>query len=216
MVVDLNELDRAGFSFTTDVPETDLINIIGPLGSIRVDPRSPEPVREIRPQPAHSAKQNTLSSRYGTSAFPFHTDTAHWDQPARYLVLYCVDPGDGNRATLLQDSYAWQLDDAEKELACRALWSIGHVRPRLRMLARRTAGGLTIRYDKDCMRPMTAEARALDALIELRISSTVQKQIDWRPQCFLVIDNHRMVHARGKSDQADINRVLKRILAGGE
>src|SRR5258708_33000235 len=111
-------------------------------GPIRVDRRSPEPVRDIRPQPVHSAKQNTLSSRYGTDAFPFHTDTAHWDQPARYLVLYCVNPGEGNRATLLQDSRVWQHDDAQKDRACRALWKNGHVRPRLCMLAERTKHGL--------------------------------------------------------------------------
>jgi alpha-ketoglutarate-dependent taurine dioxygenase len=215
MALDINELERAGYSFMRGICQTDLINIVQHLGPIRVDRRSPEPVRDIRPQPVHSAKQNTLSSRYGTNAFPFHTDTAHWDQPARYLVLYCLDPGEGKRPTLLQDSRAWQLDDAEKELACRALWTTGHVRPRLCMVAERTGDCFAIRYDKDCMRPMTAEARELEALIEFRINRTAQRQIDWESGCLLVIDNQRMVHARGKSNQIDTNRVLKRILIGG-
>jgi L-asparagine oxygenase len=215
MTLDVNELQRVGYSFTGGVCQTDLIEIVQHLGSIRVDRRSPEPVRDIRPQPVHSAKQNTLSSRYGTTAFPFHTDTAHWDQPARYLALYCFDPGEGRRPTLLQDSHAWQLDGAEKELACRALWRTGHVRARLCMLAQRTADCLAIRYDKDCMRPMTAEARELEMIIECRINRTARKQIDWEFGCLLVIDNHRMVHARGKSNRIDTNRVLKRILIGG-
>jgi alpha-ketoglutarate-dependent taurine dioxygenase len=214
--LDINELEHAGYSFTHGIYQKDLIEIVQQLGPIRVDLRSPEPVREIRPQPADSAKQNTLSSRYGTNAFPFHTDTAHWDQPARYLVLYCVDPGEGKRPTLLQDSRAWQISDAEKELACRALWTTGHVRPRLCMLAARTTNYLTIRYDKDCMRPMTAEARRLEALIEFRIDQTDQKQIDWGAGDLLVIDNQRMLHARGKSNRTDANRILKRILIGGD
>jgi alpha-ketoglutarate-dependent taurine dioxygenase len=215
MFLDISELEREGFLFTHGICEIDLIDIAQQLGPIRVDPRSPDPVRDIRPQPVRSAKKNTLSSRYGTDAFPFHTDTAHWDQPARYLVLYCVHPGEGSRPTLLQDSRAWQLDDAQKDMACRALWKTGHVRPRLCVLAERTERGLSVRYDKDCMRPMTAEARELEALVESRMSCSIQRQIDWRPECLLVIDNQRMVHARGKSDRPDVSRVLKRVLIGG-
>src|SRR5262249_813299 len=64
-------------------------------------------------------------------------------------------------------------------------------------------------------RPMTAEARELEALIEFQICRTVQTQIDWEPRCLLIIDNQRMVHARGKSNCTDENRTLKRILIGG-
>ncbi len=64
------------------------------------------------------------------------------------------------------------------------------------------------------MRPMTAEARGLEALIEFRISGAAQTRIDWEPESLLVINNRRMIHARGKSAQlelepsveADINR----------
>lgn len=215
VTIEINKIERLGYSFTQGVSEVDLIDIVQQLGSIRVDPRSPEPVRDIQPQVAHSANKNTLSSRYGTNAFPFHTDTAHWDQPARYLVLYCVDPGEGKRSTLLQDSRSWQLNDNEWELACRALWKTAHVRPRLCMLASCSEGRLTIRYDMDCMRPMTTEARELGALIELQIKQGDQTQINWEPECLLVIDNRRMVHARGKANRVDENRMLKRILIGG-
>ncbi|UTD28991.1 hypothetical protein DB459_20920 [Bradyrhizobium sp. WD16] len=216
MSLDVSQLESNGFVFARGVHETDLIDIVRHLGNVRVDPRSPIAVRDIRPQPLSSAKANTLSSRYGTDAFPFHTDTAHWDRPARYLALFCVDPGEGARATLLQDSRAWQLQDGEIELACRALWKTGHVRPRLCMLAERSADGIAIRYDKDCMRPMTKEARELEALVEQRINRSEMTRVPWEPECLLVIDNRRMVHARGASKRPDANRVLKRILIGGE
>jgi L-asparagine oxygenase len=92
MSLDNGALERDGYSFEHGVCQADLMDTVQQLGGIRVDRRSPDPVRDIRTQPIHSAKENTLSSRYGTDAFPFHTDTAHWDQPARYLALYCVDP----------------------------------------------------------------------------------------------------------------------------
>jgi alpha-ketoglutarate-dependent taurine dioxygenase len=216
MLLDEHGLERDGYSFMPDVRERDLSHTVRQLGPIRVDPRTPEPVRDIRPQLLQVAKENTLSSRYGTDAFPFHTDTAHWDRPARYLVLYCVDPGEGKRATLLQDSRLWRLDEVEKDLACRALWKTGHLRPRLCVLAEGAGGELTIRYDMDCMRPMTKEAQELKVLVEARISCSAQLRIEWQPECLLIIDNRRMVHARGKSSQPDKHRVLKRMLIGGD
>jgi L-asparagine oxygenase len=75
---------------------------------------------------------------------------------------------------------------------------------------------MKIRYDKDCMRPMTAEAHAMKAIIDSRISRSTRKQIDWQPATLLVIDNRRMVHARGTSNQIDSSRVLKRILIGAD
>ncbi|MHC2256472.1 L-asparagine oxygenase [Bradyrhizobium embrapense] len=215
MSIDVSQLESNGFVFARGVRESDLLDIVRPLGNIRMDPRSPMPVRDIRPQRPNSAKANTLSSRYGTDAFPFHTDTAHWDQPARYLVLFCVHPGNGQRETLLQDSRVWKLEEDETELACRALWKTGHVRPRLCMLAQRSADGIAVRYDKDCMRPMTREARELEALVEQRINCSEKTHVSWEPKCLLIIDNQRMVHARGSSARPDANRVLKRILIGG-
>src|SRR5258708_9304555 len=215
MSLDARGLERDGYTFIRHIRETDLIEIVQQLGPVRVGPSSPELVREIRPQPVQFAKKNTLSSRYGTDAFPFHTDTAHWDRPARYLALYCVDPGDGKRTTLIQDSRLWCLDDAERDLACRALWKTGHIRPRLCMLAESTENELTIRYDMDCMGPMTREAREVKAFVEARISTSATTQIDWQSEGLLVIDNRRMLHARGRSNGPDTSRVHKRILIGG-
>jgi hypothetical protein len=95
MSIDVGQLELNGFVFARGVRETDLIGIVQHLGNVRFDPRSPMPVRDISPQLPSSAKANTLSSRYGTDAFPFHTDTAHWDHPAKYLALFCVNPGEG-------------------------------------------------------------------------------------------------------------------------
>lgn len=145
MSIDVIGLERNGYSFTHGVCQTGLIDTVQKLGPIRVDQRSPDPVRDIRPQPISLAKTNTLSSRYGTEAFPFHTDTAHWDQPARFLALYCVNPGAGKRPTLLQDSYGWRFDEHAEDLACRALWKTGHVQPRLCTVAERSKRGRAIR-----------------------------------------------------------------------
>lgn len=214
MAFDRSCLKRDGFAIARDVKETDLLGIIQELGPIEVDQRSPQLIRDIRPQQTSVAKPNTLSSRYGVRSFPFHTDTAHWDSPARYLLLYCVSPGQGARPTLLQDSLAWQLSEEEKDLACRALWAVGHRRVRLSHVATRSGDQLSVRYDMDCMRPMTKEAIELKAILESRINASAQRRIDWQIGNLLVIDNHRMIHARGEAQRLDPDRLLKRILLG--
>lgn len=214
MTLNFDTLDSEGFCTAHGIRDTDLLRLIEPLGRIRVDPRNPEPVRDIQPQQAGGAKPNTLSSRYGTGGFPFHTDTAHWERPARYLLLYCVSPGEGIRPTRLQDSRAWQLTAQEMDLACRALWAVGHRRVRLAHLAVRARDRLSLRYDMDCMRPMTTEATELKALLQHRIETTAETRITWEPTTLLAIDNHRIVHARGEAQRPDANRLLKRILIG--
>lgn len=215
MNVDLDKLERHGFVFQRGFHAEDLLVFSERIGPIRYDPRSPELIREILPQQVVDAKKNTLSSRYGTGSFPFHTDCAHWDRPAQYLLLFCVNPGEGRRQTLLQDSQSWTLATDEEELACRALWRTGHVRSRLCTVCERSVRGLTVRYDTDCMRPMTAEAREVALLLEANIEKSQQCEIDWEENCLLVVDNRRMVHARGKGELPDKSRVLKRILVGG-
>jgi len=64
------------------------------------------------------------------------------------------------------------------------------------------------------MRPMTAQSRELSSLLELRLEKAPVHQIEWEEDCLLVLDNHRVVHARGKSNKADSDRWLKRILLG--
>ena len=214
MALDFNTLKKDGFCIVRGIRESDLLSIVQPLGQIRMDPRSPEPIRDIQPQGAGIAKPNTLSSRYGVGSFPFHTDAAHWERPARYLLLYCVSPGEGIRPTLLQDSNTWQLNCDEMDLACRALWAVGNRHARLSHVAVRSGDQLSIRYDMDCMRPMTAEARELQALLASRIQATAQKRIDWQAASLLAIDNHRMLHARGEAQRPDASRILKRILVG--
>src|SRR5436309_1678455 len=106
-------VDRDGFFVSTRIDGVDLYEIGRSLGEIRVDKRNPDPIRDISPQEVTEASENTLSSRFGTSEFPFHTDTAHWQKPAQYILFHCVSPGRGDRPTLLQDTRHWKLTRAE-------------------------------------------------------------------------------------------------------
>ena len=208
------QLEAQGYHLAYGVCPEVLLEFIAPLGTILVDPRSPTPVREIRPQTMADAKANTLSSRYGLGAFPFHTDSAHWNIPARYLVLHCVQPGSGERPTLIQDSLGWTEGDDLKNAAIREVWKSGHARPQLCTAGIMIKDRFAVRFDEGCMTPMTAAASRLRTKIRDYIDSSPIINVIWAPRTVLILDNHRMLHARGAASRPDPDRVLSRILVG--
>ncbi len=115
------EVDDTGFFVADRVSPDELPGIAATLGEVRMDPRSLEPIRNICPQLRAEAKPNTLSSRYGMGPFPFHTDVAHWLLSARFVILYCQQPGSGARPTLLLDSWSWDLSEAQRRALTREI-----------------------------------------------------------------------------------------------
>lgn len=210
----LGALDESGYALFGAVCADNVQRLGELLGEIRVDPRSPQSVRDIRPQTLYEAKPNTLSSRYGAGGFPFHTDVAHWEEPARYVLLYCEQPGSGARPTHLQNTWVWTLSPDDKSAALTEVWKTGHLRPQLCTVGRLGSRGLALRFDEACMQPMTAGARKLRRTLVDQIRKCHVIDVNWTARMLLIIDNHRMLHARGRARQLDRDRVLKRALIG--
>jgi alpha-ketoglutarate-dependent taurine dioxygenase len=71
-----------------------------------------------------------------------------------------------------------------------------------------------VRFDEACMSPMTAQAEAVRQRVLQNIRASNVINIDWRPRMLLIIDNRRMLHARGAAIREDADRTIKRILVG--
>ncbi len=203
-----------GYTLLPHVRHEDLEYIAQTLGPIEVDKRNPEKIREIRPEPISSASPNTLSSRHGMGSFPFHTDCAHWTRPARYLLLYCINPGSGNRPTLALDTRKWNWSESQERALCNEVWKRALKQPRLCTVAEKTDVGLSIRFDEACMKPVTTGAKILLTTIRDQVERSPKIPIPWLSGDLLLLDNHRMLHSRGESSTPDPDRLLKRILVG--
>lgn len=185
------------------------------LGNVTHDPRHPCDFRRISPQPLESATPNTLSSRYGTGAFPFHTDAAHWATPPAYVLLYCDSPGRGRRRTLVHDAWVWPLSAEERCAVLEGVWRVAYRRPFLATAGVRASDSLHLRFDPGCMRPYGRRAdAALDAII-YNLNRGRIMDFEWQSGKLLVIDNRRCLHARSDAVEADGDRVMCRILVGG-
>jgi L-asparagine oxygenase len=214
MRLDREAVQRRGYLRLIDVNFNDIERIAGSFGPILMDARHPSRVRLISPQRTEDANQNTLSSRYGTGAFTFHTDCAHWERPASFLLLYCVARGSGRRPTHLIDSCSWDWSPEMKIAACSEVWSRALLSPQLCTLGARCGDRVAIRYDEDCMRPLTRGAERVRDFVRDSIETSRSLAIEWSNGDVLVIDNARMLHARGAAISDDQDRVLARVLIG--
>jgi len=209
-------IGECGYFIANGIDASEVLPVASALGTIRVDPRHPHATRDIRPQREDEAAANTLSSRFGLGRFPFHTDTAHWGQPCRYLLLYCKHPGAGQRPTHLQDSRLWPLNHHFKHSIMVDVWKTGHFQPHLCTVAKLRADFMTVRFDTACMRPMTGSATHLRSFLNRCIENSPCIDIQWAAGTILVLDNHRMLHARGAAKEIDQDRVIQRVLIGGD
>ena len=192
--------------------DDDLVAFARAFGRIGLEPRDPRPVRPVSPSSENEARKNTLSSRYGFGPFPFHTDTAYWREPASFLLLYCVNPGRADRATLVSDSRRWNHPDRIADLMASSVWKVQRNRDAfLTRLAVRTAAGLAFRYDPHCMCPVGSDNARLSSVVE-RLANDSHVAISWSTGDLLIVDNRRALHARGPVTVPDPDRVLKRIL----
>ena len=213
-VSDLDALENQGYCVLEDISEARMWDIASELGSPMPETRDGQVLRLIRPQSERTSPPNTLSSRYGLSSFPFHTDAAYWLKPPRYVILRCVDPGEGNRCTLLSDTYTW-LSKRKWNILTRAVCAVAGRQPFLAAIAEYDENrGFAIRYDADCMKPTSNWAKEALALISTDHSNTPVTEIHWHSGELLVIDNKRLLHARGRSSILDSSRLHQKILIG--
>ena len=86
------------------------------------------------------------------------------------------------------------------------------ISPFLCTIAKAVGRKLMIRYDRDCMRPALPAFSQAQNLLVRELGRAERVEIRWEVGDLLVIDNHRILHARGVATASDSYRCLKRIL----
>ena len=211
-----SEIGHKGFATISGIQLADVMSLAKDLGEVTMDKRSPDLYRRISPQNQDVTKINTLSSRYGMGEFPFHTDVAHWKKPASYVLLYCEDVGAGHRPTQLIDTQAWSISTSLRHSLTCELWKSGYISPMLCTVGSDVNGDLSIRYDLGCMRPTGTKSHKLKKQLGELVLSSQKMTINWTCGLLVLIDNTRILHARGQACVPDTDRVIIRVLVGGK
>ena len=164
------------------------------------------------PRPQGVAPSSTLSALHGVGSFPFHTETAHWRTPVDWVILRCVNPGSGNRPTLLIDGFSLNLKNTEIYQLTRSLMVVRNgARSFLAPLAKQDNESLFFRHDPGCMRPVSKIDRTALNIIENRIIRATPTEVFWETGRCLIFDNRRILHSRAASQVVDFDRRLERI-----
>lgn len=165
--------------------------------------------QKLQPTDKRAANPRSLSRQYSIGEFPLHVDMAHWITPCRYVLLGCVDPGAGRRATTLLDVFRLNFPPAVMDLLYSAPFRVLNGRKSFfaTIFSRDRA---FIRFDPGCMAPISSEGSSAQEAI-LKNSSNVES-IAWRAGRVLLIDNWRVLHGRSGSVCGDGERILLRVL----
>lgn len=212
----IRDLEYRGWTSLRGVQTTsDMVAVAKLLGRPLAGPTG-EVVRILTPIDAREARSGSLSATHGRGAFPFHTDTAFWPRPARYLVMRVV--GDQRRPTkLLSLDQVWcRLSVATSSDIQRSVWRArGYAGAFYCSMLLRTGLSCSWRYDVQSMRPANrAAVRARDAMETAIERSEDQINVSWSESDCLIVDNWRMMHARGPAPPDERTRILFRIYVG--
>jgi alpha-ketoglutarate-dependent taurine dioxygenase len=198
-----------------NVDAQNLLAIASQVGPVTSDPRQQDRIKALRPQSQFQAPTNSLSSRHGTGAFPFHTDCAHWRTPPEHVLLYCCAPGRGRRATLILETSALALTDAARRALRDGVWRTAHRRPFLTSILEGRVEGDAWRFDPECMHPFSPTARLATSLLNQSLCSLTPTVHHWTAGDLLILANRHVLHARALSDGPDPDRILLRVFVGG-
>lgn len=170
-------------------------------------------ISRLSPVPSSKARPGTMSSMFGVGGFPMHTDTAHWPTPARYILLRSTGIR-SPRPTLLVEHGFLNLDDKTQAATRHGIWLVrGPHGPFFCSMTFDANGSRGFRYDSCCMVPQNRSAHYAQQNVQQALSRLNPITISWKPNLAIIIDNWRMLHARGEAPNTDDSeRVIERIL----
>jgi alpha-ketoglutarate-dependent taurine dioxygenase len=178
------------------------------LGTI-IPGRFRQSVEKVVPQTTDAAYAGSLSSRYGLSALPLHTDTAHWVVPCRYLVIACAAVGPVPAPTNLLDVRRAALAEHEATACRNSVFLIRNARHSF-YGSIMESGRQFVRIDPGCMSPVSMDGPcALHSLSADRHRAILHSH-QWSVGDLLIIDNWRVLHGRGNREPTAPGRVLLR------
>ncbi len=210
---DLSVLQREGFALSEVGPaDADILAAARSLGTPFTPAGMPD-IQTLRPRELSEAPSNTYSGNFGTGAFPFHTDMAHWHRPPRYMLFVCIVP-DPQVATRI---VRWRDVNERVDAGCLSRARFRPRRPQQGAMYRlRARDGDIHRWDSLFILPDNQSGRQLrDEMLALDLGALCKDIVLDRCGMALVIDNWRVLHARSPIAPTS-PRVVKRVYIEGD
>lgn len=170
-------------------------------------------VQELVPSLSSMAKPATFSRRYGTDAFPFHTDLANWTTPPRFVLLRSATGPTSvpTRVTLPLEQVVPDLEPLRRA----TFYARASRRSFMCAIFSHHCGTTLLRWDSQAMRPLDSYSKKIAACFERFLQALPgggSSDFHWcgRDEA-LVVDNWRVLHSRPPAVDAPERR-LERVL----
>lgn len=207
---------RDGWVFVSPQGADWAFGILSELGpSISTGPNSAK-YTDLVPYETFAAPPGSMSSKIGTNEQPPHTDRAHIPTPPRFVVLRCIEPGEGSCPTNL-----WAVDEAKLSsdrpavlTSLQWVFCDGRNAAFYAPILEWTQGHLRIRFDPCCMQPASFCSDTVTHAEQTIKQYTQRAIIHWQAGALLVIDNWRCLHARAIGAERAKSRRLRRWYLG--
>jgi L-asparagine oxygenase len=205
-----------GFAFVRGLsPDASTLKAVTKLGAVDVV-EGLAPIQALVPMEVSQAPPNTYSGNFGMSAFPLHTDLAHWATPPRFLALRCVS-GSAAVATRVLDGQAlinrFGLRSLRRALvhSRRPIQNRKQLFPLLERLSEDAPHRL--RWDSIYLRPASEAASAIFEEISIFLATTKAEEFRLlEAGDTLIIDNWRCLHGRSAVSEHSIRKIERAYL----
>jgi alpha-ketoglutarate-dependent taurine dioxygenase len=213
-----NQLNDQGFIFTREASRPAIEQVLNHLGSLVPHQRTNLWHNDLIPLTNERARPGSMSSFVGTGEQPSHTDGAHMLVPPRYLVFYCLDPGESPCHTNLWITSQKALLLSRPRILTEATWVFndGVQDPFYAPITEARGGLVRVRFDPFCMCAAPSSCGTVSSAEVTLLSYTSFVRIEWSTSSMLIIDNWRCLHARGAGAALAPSRRLRRWTIGAQ
>lgn len=165
---------------------------------------------QLVPTDQLKARRNTLSSRFGLSEFPLHTDGATQLQPPKFLILKFNGPRSTEVEFKVFDTHRYIQSTFFQENKSEFLFSVVNGS---KSFITSILKNNVFRYNPCVMKPLSSESLIASAnLNEINIEKSNINSFRPKNGDIVVIDNHRMLHSRGDvPEDISNNRWVERL-----
>lgn len=196
-MLELGDLEHDGVVIVDDVrSRAELIELAKSVGEIRPHPNG-EDIFTLKSSDGRKSLPGTLSKIYGLSEFPFHTDTAFWGVPARYVVMGMFRKSQCTTNYISLSDIAGVVSSdfrAEAEKSIYLVKTFEGCKYTSPVFCRN--GVLGIRFDPNVMEPANGHAKKFHGELLAAVDAIEPRKVHWDGNKAIVFDNWKNLHSR--------------------
>lgn len=206
----LDNLTTRGIAIVDGVnSKSELIRLAKSIGIIKLHPNGEE-LAVLKSTDGVNSISGTFSNIHGLAAFPFHTDTAFWGVPARYVVMGMLNKSSCTTNFISLNDLKEFITEDFLSKARKSIYLLETIEgSKYTSLIFSNNNDYGIRFDPNIMTPANEHAKRFHEELVGTIGSVESIKINWNGNKAIVFDNWKYLHSRSavKNEKREVFRI---------